>query len=54
MQDNSQIDQAVLLDCSSVPPSNSLSKTTDLRIERIRKHLLILNKIVSVSDFFNN
>ena len=52
MQSNSEIGQAVFLDCSSVPPSNSLPTIEDPRIERIRKHLWILNRFVHVSDFF--
>jgi len=52
MQDNSEIGKAVLLDCSSVSPSNSLPRTEDPRIQRIRKYLFILNRIVFVSYFF--
>ncbi len=52
MQYNSEISEQVILDCSSAPPPNPLTKNDDHRIQRIRKHLLILNGIISVSYFF--
>lgn len=51
MQSNSEISQSIFLDCSSVPSSNSLPTIENRRIEKIRKHLLILNEIISVRKY---